>query len=53
MRGGYQSYPALWRPSRQAQRRVMPEQTYERVLDTSLLLDERREAFFHRPQFFY
>ena len=30
----------------------MPEQSYERVLDTSLSLDERREAFFVRLQFF-
>jgi len=31
---------------------VMPKQSYERVLDSSLSLDERRKAFFDRAQFF-
>ena len=42
--------PTFW--AARVPNHVMPEQTYERVLDTSLPLDERREAFFHRAQFF-
>ena len=47
--------PTFW--AARVPNHVMPEQSYERVLDTSLPLDERREAFFaagavlpqHRP----
>jgi hypothetical protein len=42
--------PTFW--AARVPNHVMPEQSYERVLDTSRPLDERREAFFHRAQFF-
>ena len=42
--------PTFW--AARVPNHVMPEQNYERVLDTSLPLDERREAFFVRAQFF-
>lgn len=42
--------PTFW--AARVPNHVMPEQSYERVLDASLPLDERREAFFDRAQFF-
>ena len=42
--------PTFW--AARVPNHVMPEQSYERVLDTSRPLDERREAFFARAQFF-
>ena len=42
--------PTFW--AARVPNHVMPAQAYERVLDTSRPLDERREAFFHRAQFF-
>ena len=42
--------PTFW--AARVPNHVMPEQSYELVLDTSRPLDERREAFFDRAQFF-
>ena len=42
--------PTFW--AARVPNHVMPERSYERVLDTSLPLDARREAFFVRAQFF-
>ena len=42
--------PTFW--AARVPNHVMPEQSYELVLDTSRSLDERREAFFDRAQFF-
>jgi len=42
--------PTFW--AARVPNHVMPEPSYERVLDTSLPLHERREAFFVRAQFF-
>jgi len=42
--------PTFW--AARVPNHVMPEERYERVLDDSLPLEERREAFFNRAQFF-
>jgi hypothetical protein len=42
--------PTFW--AARVPNHVMPEQNYQRVLDASLSLDERRAAFFTRLQFF-
>ena len=42
--------PTFW--AARVPNHVMPEQRYELVLDTSRSLEERREAFFGRAQFF-
>jgi len=42
--------PTFW--AARVPNHVMPEQSYRRVLDGSLSLEERREAFFVRAQFF-
>ena len=42
--------PTFW--AARVPNHVMPEENYERVLDTSLPIQERREAFFDRAQFF-
>jgi hypothetical protein len=42
--------PTFW--AARVPNHVMPEQRYERVLDTSLPLEARRNAFFDRAQFF-
>lgn len=56
-RSGYQYEPGVdpYLPTFWAARvpnHVMPEQSYERVMDRSLSLEERRESFFVRAQFF-
>jgi hypothetical protein len=42
--------PTFW--AARVPNHVMPKQSYQRVLDASLPLDERRKAFFDRVQFF-
>jgi hypothetical protein len=42
--------PTFW--AARVPNHVMPEQRYQRVLDSSLPLDKRRKAFFKRAQFF-
>ena len=42
--------PTFW--ASRVPNQVMPEESYERVLDESLPIEERYEAFFDRAEFF-